>query len=54
MKKWKEQFMKEYQIEDEVARGTAEYFYEQGWTKVIEMLESKLHDEHRKVNEDDI
>ena len=54
MKKWKEQFNKDYQIEDEITRGTAEFFYEQGWTKALEMLEAKLHDEHRKVSEDEL
>jgi len=54
MKKWKEQFNKEYQIENEVDRGMAEFFYEQGWTRAIEMLEAKLHDEHRKDDEDEL
>ena len=53
MKKWKEQFNKEYQIENEVDRGMAEFFYEQGWTRAIEILESKLHDEHREGDEDE-
>ena len=39
MKRWKKEFIKEYQIEDDVARGTAEYFYEAGWTRAIIAIE---------------
>ena len=55
MKRWKEEFNKEFKLDEtDMSRGLGEFFYEKGLTKAIEVLEERLKDEHRKVDKDGI